>query len=129
MSLLNLTLPLGGLQVALLERFYLPTAGSVLLDGEDIGSYDHRWLRRRMAIVSSSTPHPAAAHAPPGSAASALMSDLSICGSLQVSQEPVLYARSIRQNILYGLAENGIPSEEVSSSLAALLAALWKPRV
>ena len=41
-----------GMQVALLERFYLPTAGSVLLDGHDIGTYDRRWLRRRMAIVS-----------------------------------------------------------------------------
>jgi len=40
------------MQVALLERFYLPTTGSVLLDGHDIGSYDRRWLRRRMAIVS-----------------------------------------------------------------------------
>ncbi len=38
--------------MALLERFYLPTTGSVLLDGHDIGSYDRRWLRRRMAIVS-----------------------------------------------------------------------------
>ena len=43
-------------QVALLERFYVPTTGSVLLDGHDIGSYDRRWLRRRMAIVRLSCP-------------------------------------------------------------------------
>ena len=67
--------------VKLLERFYLPASGRVLLDGHDIGSYDSKWLRRRMAIVS---------------------------------QEPVLYARSIRDNILVGLAQqNGLPADEV----------------
>ena len=70
----------------LVERFYLPSAGRVLLDGHDIGSYDSKWLRRRMAIVS---------------------------------QEPVLYARSIRDNILIGLEpENGVPADEVTSDSA-----------
>lgn len=56
----------------------------MLLDGHDIGSFDNKWLRRRMAIVS---------------------------------QEPVLYARSIRDNILYGLElENGVPEDEVRPS-------------
>ena len=46
---------------------------------------------------------------------------------MQVSQEPVLYARSIRQNILYGLeAENGVPPEEVSAACRAhLLLGTW----
>jgi len=67
--------------VKLLERFYLPTAGAVTIDGHDIGSFDAKWLRRRVAIVS---------------------------------QEPVLYARSIRRNIIYGLeAEDGVPVEEI----------------
>lgn len=70
--------------VKLVERFYLPAGGQVLLDGHDIGSFDNKWLRRRMAIVS---------------------------------QEPVLYARSIRDNILYGLeVENGVPEDEVRPS-------------
>lgn len=36
----------------LLERFYLPMSGQVLLDGKDIGTLNLRWLRRHMAIVS-----------------------------------------------------------------------------
>jgi ABC-type multidrug transport system fused ATPase/permease subunit len=58
--------------IKLLERFYLPTSGRVLVDGRDIGMYDPKWLRRHMALVS---------------------------------QEPVLFARSIKDNILYGLEE------------------------
>eukprot|EP00798_Chlamydomonas_sp_ICE-L_P013716 gene13716-19611_t len=38
--------------VKLLERYYLPTTGSVLVDGRDVGSYDAKWLRRQMALVS-----------------------------------------------------------------------------
>ena len=46
-----------------------------------------------------------------------------VSGGLQVSQEPVLYARSIRHNILYGLeAENGVPHEEVGPLLTDLQA-------
>ncbi|KAK9845905.1 hypothetical protein WJX81_005691 [Elliptochloris bilobata] len=59
--------------VKLVERFYLPSNGLVLLDGRDVGVYDPHWLRRRVALVS---------------------------------QEPVLYARSVRRNILYGLEED-----------------------
>jgi ATP-binding cassette subfamily B (MDR/TAP) protein 1 len=36
----------------LLERFYLPMSGQVLLDGNDISKLNLRWLRRHMAIVS-----------------------------------------------------------------------------
>eukprot|EP00798_Chlamydomonas_sp_ICE-L_P013698 gene13698-19590_t len=63
--------------VKLIERFYLPHSGSVLVDGRDVGVYDAKWLRRQVALVS---------------------------------QEPVLYARSIRRNIMYGLeAADGMP--------------------
>lgn len=58
--------------IRLLERFYLPSSGRVLIDGRDLGMYDPKWLRRHMALVS---------------------------------QEPVLFARSIRDNIVYGLEE------------------------
>ena len=38
--------------VKLVERFYLPAAGAVRMDGRDVGIYDEKWLRRRVAIVS-----------------------------------------------------------------------------
>jgi ATP-binding cassette subfamily B (MDR/TAP) protein 9 len=69
--------------VKLLERLYLPASGQVLFDGLDVGAYDQRWLRRRVALVS---------------------------------QEPTLFARTIRRNILYGTeAEDGVPPGEVPS--------------
>lgn len=58
--------------IKLLERFYLPSSGRVLVDGRDLAIYNPKWLRRHMALVS---------------------------------QEPVLFARSIRDNIVYGLQE------------------------
>lgn len=38
--------------VKLVERFYLPACGAVRIDGRDVGIYDEKWLRRRVAIVS-----------------------------------------------------------------------------
>ncbi|KAF2805142.1 leptomycin B resistance protein pmd1 [Mytilinidion resinicola] len=38
--------------LGLLERFYLPIAGKVLLDGRDISTLNLRWLRRNMSLVS-----------------------------------------------------------------------------
>ena len=38
--------------VKLIERFYLPSAGRILLDGRDVGLYNPSWLRRRVALVS-----------------------------------------------------------------------------
>jgi ATP-binding cassette subfamily B (MDR/TAP) protein 1 len=38
--------------VALLERFYLPSSGSIKIDGVPIQDLDLKWLRNQMAIVS-----------------------------------------------------------------------------
>ncbi|GLC71744.1 hypothetical protein PLESTF_001161500 [Pleodorina starrii] len=69
--------------IKLLERFYVPASGRILIDGRDLDLFDHKWLRRQVALVS---------------------------------QEPVLYARSIRRNIILGLEpEDGCaaaPSQE-----------------
>ncbi|KAH7130253.1 P-loop containing nucleoside triphosphate hydrolase protein [Dendryphion nanum] len=61
----NLTVPVGKMVAlvgasgsgkstifGLLERFYLPLQGQVLLDGHDISTLNLRWLRKEMAIVS-----------------------------------------------------------------------------
>jgi ATP-binding cassette subfamily B (MDR/TAP) protein 1 len=37
--------------VGLLERFYEPVAGAILLDGHDITGLNLRWLRQQMALV------------------------------------------------------------------------------
>ena len=39
----------------LIPRFYEPTAGSILLDGEDLRNFDITSVRRKMAIVSQDT--------------------------------------------------------------------------
>uniref|UniRef100_A0A8D2L5F1 Transporter 1, ATP binding cassette subfamily B member n=1 Tax=Varanus komodoensis TaxID=61221 RepID=A0A8D2L5F1_VARKO len=38
--------------VALLQRFYEPQQGQVLLDGEELGEYEHHFLHRKVALVS-----------------------------------------------------------------------------
>ena len=38
--------------VGLVERFYSPVRGQVLLDGHDIQALELKWLRRQMALVS-----------------------------------------------------------------------------
>ncbi len=38
--------------IGLIERFYKPIGGQILLDGQDIQSLDLKWLRRQMALVS-----------------------------------------------------------------------------
>lgn len=37
--------------VGLLERWYQPSAGEILLDGVEISDYNTRWLRSRMRLV------------------------------------------------------------------------------
>ena len=56
--------------VNLIERFYEPTGGRILLDGNDIATLHPRWFKRRVAIVA---------------------------------QEPALFDRSVRRNIVFGL--------------------------
>ncbi|KAJ8288106.1 hypothetical protein COCON_G00007650 [Conger conger] len=55
--------------IQLLQRFYDPDSGEILLDGHDIRSLNVKWLRENMSIVS---------------------------------QEPVLFATTIAENIRYG---------------------------
>jgi ATP-binding cassette subfamily B (MDR/TAP) protein 1 len=38
--------------IHLIERFYLPVAGQILLDGHDISTLNLRWLRQQIALVS-----------------------------------------------------------------------------
>ncbi|KAG0613585.1 hypothetical protein M758_6G113700 [Ceratodon purpureus] len=64
--------------IALLERFYDPLAGEVLIDGANIKDLQLKWLRRQIGLVS---------------------------------QEPALFATSIRENILYG--KDGASDEEI----------------
>ncbi|CAH1394583.1 unnamed protein product [Nezara viridula] len=58
--------------VSLLERFYLPNEGKILIDGNDINDINVRYLRSQMGLVS---------------------------------QEPVLFDMTIKENILYGLED------------------------
>ncbi|XP_071240009.1 antigen peptide transporter 1-like isoform X2 [Salvelinus alpinus] len=55
--------------VSLLERFYLPQEGEILLDGQPLNSYKNQYLHDQISVVS---------------------------------QEPVLFARSVKENIKYG---------------------------
>ncbi|KAK2920766.1 antigen peptide transporter 2a [Channa argus] len=58
--------------VSLLERFYEPQEGQILLDKEPLKSYDHHFLHKKVAVVS---------------------------------QDPVLFSGTIRDNIAYGLPD------------------------
>ncbi|XP_070712081.1 ABC-type oligopeptide transporter ABCB9-like [Pempheris klunzingeri] len=64
--------------VSLLENFYLPQHGQVLLDGKPVHTFQHDYLHSKIALVG---------------------------------QEPVLFARTVRENITYGLTD--IPMEAV----------------
>ncbi|CAL9160332.1 unnamed protein product [Musa hybrid cultivar] len=55
--------------VSLIERFYDPTSGQILLDGHDIKTLKLRWLRQQIGLVS---------------------------------QEPALFATTIKENLLLG---------------------------
>ncbi|CAN6246852.1 unnamed protein product [Urochloa humidicola] len=71
--------------IALLERFYDPSAGEVTLDGVDIRQLRLKWLRAQMGLVS---------------------------------QEPALFATSIRENILFG-KEDATEEEVIAAAKAA----------
>ncbi|CAF1252518.1 unnamed protein product [Adineta steineri] len=59
--------------INLLERFYDPSSGTILIDGQEIQDYDHKYLHRKIAMVG---------------------------------QEPVLFNRSIKENIIYAINDN-----------------------
>nr|GMD22508.1 ABC transporter B family member 9-like [Ipomoea batatas] len=63
--------------ISMLERFYDPDSGEVLLDGVNLKKFKVRWLRQQMGLVS---------------------------------QEPILFATSIKENISYG-KENATDAE------------------
>ncbi|XP_070593229.1 antigen peptide transporter 2-like isoform X2 [Erythrolamprus reginae] len=65
--------------ITLLEHFYEPQSGEVLLDGVPVGKYEHKYLHRQVALVS---------------------------------QDPVLFSGTIRENITYGL--KGCREEDVN---------------
>ncbi|GER29438.1 ABC transporter B family member [Striga asiatica] len=71
--------------IALLQRFYDPLGGEILLDGVAIGELQVKWLRSQMGLVS---------------------------------QEPALFATSIKENILFG-KEDGSFEEVVEAAKAA----------
>ncbi|KAH7856974.1 hypothetical protein Vadar_007449 [Vaccinium darrowii] len=71
--------------IGLIERFYDPLRGSILIDGVDIRAYNLRSLRSRIALVS---------------------------------QEPTLFAGTIRQNIAYG-KEDATESELREAAILA----------
>ncbi|XP_078410688.1 ABC-type oligopeptide transporter ABCB9-like isoform X2 [Cetorhinus maximus] len=58
--------------VQLIENFYTPQAGKILLDDRSVEDYDYKYIHSKVAMVG---------------------------------QEPVLFARSIRENISYGLQD------------------------
>lgn len=67
--------------VQLLQRFYDPTHGQVLIDGTDIRELNVTWLRQHIGIVS---------------------------------QEPVLFATTIAENIRYG--RDNVTNEEIRAA-------------
>lgn len=70
--------------IALLQRFYDPIEGEVLLDGYKIRKLQLKWLRSQMGLVN---------------------------------QEPVLFATSIKENILFG--KEGASMDDVISAAKA----------
>ncbi|KAH7282488.1 hypothetical protein KP509_35G032800 [Ceratopteris richardii] len=72
--------------ISLIERFYDPTSGEILLDGLNIKCMQLKWLRDQMGLVS---------------------------------QEPALFAVSIRENILYGKTENASMDDVMKAASAS----------
>ncbi|EYU34134.1 hypothetical protein MIMGU_mgv1a000346mg [Erythranthe guttata] len=71
--------------IALLQRFYDPISGEILLDGVAIDKLQLKWLRSQMGLVS---------------------------------QEPALFATSIKENILFG-KEDASMEEVIDAAKAA----------
>ncbi|CAM4978415.1 unnamed protein product [Rotaria socialis] len=60
--------------INLLERFYDPSSGTILIDGREIHDYDHKYLHKKIAMVG---------------------------------QEPILFNRTIEENIAYAIDDDG----------------------
>ncbi|KAG6433996.1 hypothetical protein SASPL_105615 [Salvia splendens] len=71
--------------VSLIERFYDPSSGQVLLDGHDITTLKLRWLRQQIWLVS---------------------------------QEPALFATTIKENILLGRGDASLVEIEEAARVA-----------
>ncbi|GAB2252720.1 hypothetical protein Droror1_Dr00005567 [Drosera rotundifolia] len=68
--------------ISLVERFYDPDSGEVLIDGVNLKKLQLKWLRQQIGLVS---------------------------------QEPILFATTIRENIAYG--KEGATEEEIKRAL------------
>lgn len=68
--------------VSLLERFYDPTSGEVLIDGINLKDLQLRWIREKIGLVS---------------------------------QEPILFATTIKENIIYG--KDNATDEDVRTAI------------
>jgi ATP-binding cassette subfamily B (MDR/TAP) protein 1 len=67
--------------VSLIERFYDPTDGEVLIDGINLKEFQLKWIRQKIGLVS---------------------------------QEPVLFTCSIKENIAYG--RDGATDDEIKAA-------------
>ena len=67
--------------ISLIERFYDPQAGEVLIDGINLKEFQLKWIRQKIGLVS---------------------------------QEPVLFTGSIKENIAYG--KDGATGEEIRAA-------------
>ena len=72
--------------VALIERFYDPSFGAIMLDGIDLREINIAWLRHQIGVVS---------------------------------QEPVLFDMSIRDNISYGANFRDVGEDEIVEAAKA----------
>ncbi|KAL5096996.1 hypothetical protein RYX36_001323, partial [Vicia faba] len=68
--------------ISLLERFYDPDAGEVLIDGVNLKNLQLKWIRDQIGLVS---------------------------------QEPILFTTTIRENIAYG--KEGATDEEIAAAI------------
>ncbi|XP_062084632.1 ABC transporter B family member 11-like [Humulus lupulus] len=71
--------------ISLIERFYDPHAGEVLIDGVNLKEFQLKWIRQKIGLVS---------------------------------QEPVLFAASIRENIAYGKEDATTEDIKAATELA-----------
>jgi len=71
--------------ISLLEIFYVPASGKILIDGHDITTFNLKWYRQQIALVS---------------------------------QEPILFATSIADNIKYG-KEDATEAEIIEAAKTA----------